>query len=242
MLLVGTIIFGTTLFIPQFLQQVLGYTSTNAGEALSMGGLATIVMMPLAGILTGRIDARILIGVAFLIQGFSLWNMSHLNTDITFNDAAMARMWQSLGVPFLFIPITTVAYVGLRPENYNQASALMNVTRNIGGDLGIGIVQSMISERGQLHQARYVESLTPLNPNYNQAVDTLSQTLTAQGVAPDQANSMATAQIYHQLTQQAMMLSYLDIFHVMMIVLFCTVPLVFLMKAPQRGNVHMDVG
>jgi DHA2 family multidrug resistance protein len=120
-LLVGMIIFGTTLFIPQFLQSVLGYTATDAGLALSLGGLATILTMPVAGILTGRIDARIMVGAAFVIQGLALWNMSTLNTEITFADAALARMWQSIGIPFLFIPITTVAYVGLRPEQNNQA-------------------------------------------------------------------------------------------------------------------------
>ncbi len=242
MLLIGTIIFGTTLFIPQFLQQVLGYTSTIAGEALSVGGLATIVMMPLAGILTGRMDARILVGLAFLIQGFALWNMTNLNTDISFMNAAFARMWQSIGVPFLFIPISTVAYVGLNPRSYNQASALMNVTRNLGGDLGIGIVQSMISERSQFHQARYVETLNPLNPNYNQAVNSLAQAYAAQGLPPGETDTMAAAQILHQAQQQAMMLSYLDIFHVMMIVIFCSVPLVFFLKAPKAGQVHVDVG
>jgi DHA2 family multidrug resistance protein len=242
MLLVGTIIFGTTLFIPQFLQQVLGYTSTIAGEALSVGGLATIVMMPLAGILTGRLDARILVGGAFLIQGFALWNMTNLNTDITFTNAAFARMWQSIGVPFLFIPISTIAYVGLRPQDYNQASAMMNVTRNLGGDIGIGIVQSMISERTQFHQARFVENLNHFNPNYDQAVNSLAQAYSARGLPSGQTGSIATAQIYHQLLQQAMMLSYLDVFHVMMIIIFCSVPLVFFMQAPKRGQVHVDVG
>lgn len=240
MLLVGMVIFGTTLFIPQFLQTVLGYTSTSAGEALSLGGIATIVTMPLAGILTGRMDARILVGAAFVIQALALWNMTGLNTQISFDDAAMARMWQAVGIPFLFIPITTVAYVGLRPEYYNQASALMNVMRNVGGDIGIGIVQSMISERSQLHQARYAESLNPLNPNYNQAVNSLTQALTAQGVPHGQAGPMATAHIYQQLQQQALMLSYLDIFHVMMIVLILTLPLVFFMRAPKRGQVHVE--
>lgn len=242
LLLVGVIIFGTTLFIPEFLQQVMGYTSTAAGEAMSMGGLATIVTMPLAGILTGKLDARILVGTAFLIQGLALWNMSGLNTQISFDDAAMARMWQSIGVPFLFIPISTVAYVGLRPEQNNQASALMNVIRNLGGDIGIGIVQTMISERTQFHQARFVDTLNNFNPNYNQAVNSLSQAYAAGGAPPGAAESMATAQIYQQMQQQAMMLSYVDVFRTMMIVLFCTIPLVFLMQAPKRGQVHVDVG
>jgi MFS transporter, DHA2 family, multidrug resistance protein len=243
LLLVGVIIFGTTLFIPQFLQSVLGYTATDAGMALTYGGFATILAMPIAGVLTGRIDARILVGTAFLIQGLALWNMSHLNTQISFTDAAMARMWQSVGIPFLFIPITTIAYVGLRPEENNQASAMMNVVRNLGGSIGIAGIQTLLSQREQFHQARYVEQLNPLNPNYTNALQSLANNLTARGVPPDQANSMALGQIYRTLVQQTMMLSYVEAFHLMMIIIFASLPLVLIMRAPARGGpAHMDVG
>jgi MFS transporter, DHA2 family, multidrug resistance protein len=236
MLLVGMIIFGTTLFIPQFLQTVLGYTATDAGMALTLGGVATIITMPLAGILTGRVDARILVGAAFLIQGFALWNMTGLDTQISFDDAAMARMWQSIGIPFLFIPITTVAYVGLRPEENNQASGIMNMVRNVGGSIGIAAITSLLAQREQFHQARYVETLNPLNPNYDHAVNTLSRALVAQGVPHTQSMTMAIAEIYGKLVKQTMMLSYIDAFHIMMIIIFATVPLVFLLRAPRKGN------
>ena len=243
LLLVGMIIFGTTLFIPQFLQSVLGYTATDAGLALTYGGFATIIAMPLAGILTGRVDARILVGAAFVIQGFALWNMSMLNTEISFMDAAMARMWQSVGIPFLFIPITTVAYVGLRPEQNNQASAMMNVVRNLGGSIGIAGIQALLSQRQQFHQARYVETLNPLNPNYNDAVQSLANNLASQGVPPEQSTTAAIAEIYRQLVQQTMMLSYIEAFHVMMIIIFASLPLVLLLRTPQKGGqAHMDVG
>jgi MFS transporter, DHA2 family, multidrug resistance protein len=243
LLLVGMIVFGTTLFIPQFLQSVLGYTATDAGLALTYGGFATIIAMPLAGILTGRVDARILVGAAFVIQGFALWNMSMLNTEISFMDAAMARMWQSVGIPFLFIPITTVAYVGLRPEQNNQASAMMNVVRNLGGSIGIAGIQALLSQRQQFHQARYVETLNPLNPNYNEAVQSLANNLASQGVPPEQSTTAAIAEIYRQLVQQTTMLSYVEAFHVMMIIIFASLPLVLLLRRPQkRGSAHMDVG
>ncbi len=81
LLITGVIIFGTTQFIPQLLQQVMGYTATDAGLALTAGGLATIVAMPIGGILSGKVDPRLLIGGAFLVQGLALSNMSHLNTQ-----------------------------------------------------------------------------------------------------------------------------------------------------------------
>jgi DHA2 family multidrug resistance protein len=156
MLLMGVIVFGSTQFIPQLLQEVLGYTATNAGLALTLGGLVTLLAMPVSGYLTGKLDPRYLIAFALLIQGFALWNMSGLDTLMSFDNAAMARLIQSIGLPFLFVPITAVAYVGIKPEENNQASALMNMSRNMGGTFGISFVQTMLARRAQVHQAQYV--------------------------------------------------------------------------------------
>jgi len=233
MLLMGLIVFGTTQFIPQLLQEVLGYTATNAGLALTFGGLATLLMMPLAGFLTGRVDPRLLVGFALTMQGIAMWNLSTLDTQMSFNSAAVARMIQSVALPFLFVPITNVAYVGIKPDENNQASALMNVARNLGGTFGISLVQTMLARQSQVHQAQYVESLNPLNPNYTNGIQTLSQALTANGVSPGDANSAATAELYQTLGQQAQMLSYVDIFHILMWVVFLVLPLVLLLQKPK---------
>jgi DHA2 family multidrug resistance protein len=233
MLIMGVIVFGTTQFIPQMLQQVLGYTATNAGLALTMGGLATLLVMPVSGYLTGKVDPRYLIGFALTIQAVALWNMSTLNTQMSFENAAYARMIQSIGLPFLFVPITNAAYVGIRPTDNNQASALMNVSRNLGGTFGISLVQTMLAQRSQIHQAQYVETLNPLNPNYTTGVQTLAHALMARGISQADAMKAATAEIYHQLGQQAQMLSYIDVFHTLMIVIVCVLPLVLFMQKPQ---------
>ena len=240
MLLVGMILFGTTQFIPQLLQQVLGYTATQAGEALTLGGIATILVMPVAGLLSGKVDARYLIGIALTIQGIALWNMSTLDTAMTFQNAAVARMIQSVGLPFMFVPITAVAYVGLKPQENNQASALMNVSRNLGGTLGISFAQTMLARQAQVHQAQYVETLNPLNPNYNHAIAGLAQGLASRGVPASQASHAAGAVVYQLLEQQAAMLSYIDVFHIMMWMVFCCLPLVLLMRAPKPGGAPVE--
>ena len=233
MVVMGLIIFGTTQFIPQLLQEVLGYTATNAGLALTAGGLATLVMMPLAGFLSSRVDPRILIGFAMIMQGIALWNMAGLNSQISFDDAAMARMIQSFALPFVFVTITNIAYVGIGPKDNNQASALLNVSRNLGGTFGISLVQTMLARQGQVHQAQYVESLNPLNPNYVHGIAHSAQALAANGVPKAQASAVATAQLYRALGQQAAMLSYIDVFHVLMWVVFLLTPLVLLLRKPK---------
>jgi len=235
MLLMGVIIFGTTQFIPQLLQEVLGYTATNAGLALTMGGLATLVMMPLSGYLTGRVDVRYLIGFALAIQGVALWNMSTLDTQMSFESAALARMVQSIGLPFLFVPITNAAYVGLDARDNNQASALMNVSRNLGGTFGISLVQTMLTRREQVHQSQYVESLNPLNPNYVEGIRHMTQVLMDQGLTQANAAKAAVGLLYKSLGQQAAMLSYVDVFHTLMLIVFATLPLVLLMKKPPKN-------
>jgi DHA2 family multidrug resistance protein len=235
MLVMGVIIFGTTQFIPQLLQEVLGYTATDAGLALTMGGLATLFMMPLSGFLTSRVDPRYLIALALAIQGVALWNMSTLDTQMSFANAAVARLIQSVGLPFLFIPITNAAYVGLRPQENNQASALLNVSRNLGGTFGISLVQTMLARREQVHQSQYVETLNPLNHNYASAIDHMTHVLMNHGLSPADAAKAAVAQLYKTLGQQMDMLSYIDVFHVLMVMVFATLPLVLLMQKPKKG-------
>jgi DHA2 family multidrug resistance protein len=233
MLLMGLIVFGTTQFIPQLLQEVMGYTATNAGLALTMGGLVTLLVMPLAGFLTGKVDSRWLVGFALLVQGIAMWNLSTLDTQMSFGNAAVARMIQSVALPFLFVPITNIAYVGIKPEENNQASALMNVARNLGGTFGISLVQTMLARQSQVHQAQYVETLNPLNPNYTNGIHNFTSALMAQGLSPGDANTAATAELYRRLGQQAQMLSYIDIFHILMWVVFLVLPLVLLLQKPK---------
>ncbi len=236
LMVVGVLIFGTAQFIPQLLQQVIGYTATNAGLALTAGGAVTILFMPLAGVLSSKVDARLLVGFSFLMQGIAFWNFSQLDTQLSFGSVAAARAFQSFSLPFLFVPITSIAYVGLRPDESNQASALMNVMRNLGGSIGISMIQTLTEQRQQFHQARYVEALNPLNPNYVQGLSQMSQQLQGNGQPAAFANQQALGQLYNQVNQQASMMSYNDAFRMLMIITLCCLPLLLLMKGPQAGG------
>jgi DHA2 family multidrug resistance protein len=232
LLIVGVVLFGTTQFIPQLLQEVLGYTATTAGLALTAGGIVTIVGMPLVGVLSSRVDLRYLIGFGMLMQVWSFWAMAHLSTEMAFYNAALVRALQAAGLPFLFIPVSTVAYVGLRPEENNQASALMNVVRNLGGTIGIGIVQIVLARDEQINQSHLVDALNPLNPNFVSATGRLSQAITGQvsTAAAAVRSAPALGALYRQVQQQAAMLSYVDVFYLLMIITLCSIPLIFLMR------------
>jgi DHA2 family multidrug resistance protein len=235
-LITGVIIYGTTQFIPQLLQEVLGYTASSAGMALTAGGIATLIAMPFAGILSDKVQPRFLIAGALVMEVIALWHMTHLSTDMSFHDAAMARVWQALPIPFLFIPLTNAAFVGLPQNLTNHASALLNVGRNIGGSVGISLVQSFIAHREQFYQSRHVETLSGLNPNYESGITDITQALVARGQAMVDASQMAVGALYRHLLQQASMKAYIDCFHVLMIFVAVVLPAVLLMKGTQQGK------
>jgi DHA2 family multidrug resistance protein len=232
----GLILFGSTQLIPELLQQVLGYTSTDAGLALTAGGIATVIVMPLVGALTGKFDTRFFLVPALVVSALALWHLSTLNAEISFWDAAVARLFQAIALPFLFVPINTAAYIGLKPEQTNQASALLNVSRNIGGSLGISWAQTLLAHREQFHQARLVEQLSPLNPDFNSTISQLGSSL---GTSVD-AQTSGLGVLFQQVQQQAETLAFLDVFRALAIFVAVIVPIALFLKGgkPTPGAGH----
>ncbi|WP_245649212.1 DHA2 family efflux MFS transporter permease subunit [Sphingomonas mali] len=228
----GLILFGTTQLIPQMLQQVMGYSSFDAGLALTLGGLATLVAVPFAGRMVGKVDARILLGGALLVQAAALWNMSHFSPDISFADAAMGRLYQAMALPFLFVPINAVAYQGLPRNKTAQASSLLNVARNLGGSIGISAAQSMLAGSMQRHQTELVQKLNPLDPNYT---DWLAKAKGAFAGLGD-PTMLPQAVLYQQVQRQAAMLGFLDVFRSLMVLILILLPVVFFMNSGKGAS------
>ena len=235
---IGVILFGTTQFIPQLVQQVLGYTAEQAGLALTLGGIITLFTMPLAGILSSHVQPRVMMGLAFAVEAVAMWNMTHLDTTVTFGGIAIARMWQGAPIPFLFVPLISAAYVGLPGEKTNRASAMISVGRNIGGSVGISLVQALLARREQFHQARLVAGLQPLNPVYVHGIRSLAQTLIARGAPPAAAARMAMGELYQLVLRQADMMAFNDVFWAMTVFIVVVLPIVFLLKRAPREREH----
>ena len=234
MLTAGIVIFGTTQLIPQFAQQVLGYTATNAGLALTTGGIATILMMPVTGVLTGKIDTRLMLVPALALQAVAFFYMTHWTSGISYGNVATGRLISAFGLPFIFIPVNTVAYVGLKADQTNQASAFLNVARNLGGSICISLSQAAIIERGQINQSYIVDNLNPLNPNYTQGIDQIQQTIgTVSAAGGENIGSLAS-----QVQTEATTLAYLDVFHVLMIFILVIMPLALIVKQGRGGEAH----
>ena len=241
-MVIGVILFGTTQFVPQMVQQILGYTATEAGLVLTLGGIITIFTMPLAGVLTGRVQPRILMGFAFAIIAVSLYLMSHFSVDQTFGSIAFARAWQSGAIPFLFVPLMSAAYIGVPARRTGNATAIINVARNLGGSVGIGMVQALFARREQFHQVRLVAGLQPLNPVYVNSVHKLARALAQHGAAPAAAKSMAIGEIYAMMLRQAQMLSFDDVFYALMLFVILISPTLLLLKSRPGEESHGPEG
>jgi DHA2 family multidrug resistance protein len=234
MLVLGAILFGTTVLIPQYLQTVMGYTAENAGMVLSPGGFTVMLCMPIVGQLVSRVDARILIGFGFLVLFVALLNMSHIYPGIDFHTATLYRVYQSVGLAFLFVPINTISFVNIRPSQSNQVSAMVNLCRNLGGSIGISALSTMLVRRQQVHQT-YLAARAAGAPLENALMGARTILFHAGSAMPD-ATLQANGQIYGSLLQQATALAYIDVIRVFAVACAVAIPLLLLARRNKAGG------
>jgi DHA2 family multidrug resistance protein len=226
----GVILLASTQLLPQLTQDLFGYTATLAGLVISPGGFAVMLCMPVIGLLLRVVQPRTLIAVGLLIEFVSLYHLSNLTLQASYSYLAWARVFQATGISFLFVPVTSAAYIGLHPDKTSEASALINVMRNLGGSFGISLGQTALAEWSQRHQTHLVEHLTPYDAAYRIALPRLAEQVHA---TPHSVKAFAA--LMHEVERQAAMLSYVEIFHVLAWTSALMLPLVFMMKAAKPG-------
>jgi DHA2 family multidrug resistance protein len=239
MLILGIVFFSSLVMVPQFLQNLMGYSAFNAGLALSASGLLILIEMPLIGQLTSRVQARHLIALGWLGVALSMMlSAQWLDLQISFQTATRMRVVQSVGLPLLFVPITLAAYVGLPPEKNNSAAGLINFTRNIGSSIGTSLVTTLIARGAQFHQGHLVSRLASDNPAFQAQADGLARQLVSAGMGAHQALQQAYARLYNMVHGQAQTLAYIDIFWLLGLCAAVMVGFSFLLKKndPRAGG------
>jgi DHA2 family multidrug resistance protein len=244
MFVLGFSLYGTTILIPQFVQTLLGYTAELAGKVLSPAGFMMMAMMPVVGILSGKVDPRKLIGYGFLMLTVSLIYMSQLNLNLSYGELVFMRIFQASGLAFLFIPINTIAYVGVKQTENNDVSGLTNLARNIGGSCGTAFMATMLTRMTAAHENSMVRNLHSGSVAFNQQVKTMAGMFKAgngagvsggpYGGASQGAIHQAQAFIYNQMHRQAATLAYVDIIRYLTIFCGCMIPLLFLIPRPPK--------
>lgn len=226
MFVLGFVLIGSTAMMPLFMQTFLNYTATDAGLVLSPGGLVIMLMMPVVGLLSSRIDNRLLITFGLIATATALWHMGNFNLLVDQSQLALARAWQGVGLAFLFIPITSVAYYGLPANMNNQAAAMLSFMRNMGGGVGIALLITMLARMGTQNRQIMAAHTAPYDSEW-QASQALLQQLMG-----DSERALAMGAI--RLQQQADLMAYLDGFRLLALMFVLLIPLVWLLK-PGHG-------
>ncbi len=236
MAVTGVLLLAGLALLPPLLQNLYGYSVLQSGFLTAPRGVGTLFSMLIAGRLTGKMDARILVGLGVVFMGLSLHMMTGFAIDQPSRPVIMSGLVQGLGLGLIFVPLQSLAFETLAVKARTTAAALLNLSRNIGGSIGISVVSTELVRLTQVSHADMAAHVTQRNiPSLNPA---LLENLGRYG-------NVALAYINGEITRQALFIAYLDDFKMMMIITFAILPLLFFMK---RGNkvggpgppVHMD--
>jgi DHA2 family multidrug resistance protein len=222
---VGFILNSTTVLLPLFSQELLGYNATQAGMVLMPGGLMLMVMMPVAGQLVRRVQAKYLMASGLALLTLSLVIMSGFNAQVSFGQLMTARLVQCLGLPLFFIPLNTIAYSNLPADKSGNASAMMNLMRNLGGSIGIAVAVTLITRRSQVHQAYLAASANRFYQPFVHRMNAMG------GFTPKNL-----AGFYNTVQVQAAMLSYLDVFRILTGACVLVIAMVLMLRRTRRSE------
>ncbi len=232
----GGILYSSAVIIPQFAQQIIGYTATWAGLILSPGGLVVIVLIPIVGRLLVLVQTRYIIATGFFIMGCALIFSSKLVVDIDYGRLVMIRGAQTVGLAFLFVPISTIAYSTLPRELNGDATALYSMFRNVAGSIGIALSTSFVQTRAQVHQSYLSEWANPFHQPFNDLVARYQAALETMGHVASVAHTLALARVYQMFREQVEVMAYSDVFMFCSVIAFLMVPLCFLLSPIKGGR------
>jgi DHA2 family multidrug resistance protein len=231
----GAAVYSAVTLLPLYFQSMMDYSAWWSGLVVSPRGIGAILAMPLVGILVSKVDTRILVSIGFFVFSICSFIWSTLTLQISPWSLTWPIVISGFSLGMVFVPLSTTTLGDLKPEEVGNGSGLYNLMRNIGGSVGISVVETLLARRGQLHQTELVRNLTPTTQNYQQSVDAFTKLFT-QFSNHVTAQQQAIAQVGQEVAKQAQLWSYVDDFRYMAAACFCCVPLVWLLRRVKRGR------
>jgi len=228
--------YGSIVLIALFAQTIMGYTAFQAGLVIASGAIASVVIMPLGGRLLSVIDPRLLIGTGALVSGFGMVLASHLSSEATFWQVALPRMLLGMGLAWVWVSLNTISLAAVPVEKMGQASGIFNLMRSLGGSFGIAVLATILTRGAQVHQNRLVAHVTRWDLDVQERLGTLAAIFRGAGSDLFTAEKQALASLYGEIQRQASMLSFLDDFRLLAVLLFAIIPLLLMMKGTKVGE------
>jgi DHA2 family multidrug resistance protein len=227
--LFGAAIYSAVTLLPLYYQSIMDYSAWWAGLVVSPRGVGSIIAMPIVGILVSRIDPRILVSSGFTIFGICSLFWSFLTLQLSPWSMIWPIVISGFSLGLVFVPLSVTTLGDLPRQNVGNASGLYNLMRNIGGSIGISVVETILARHQQLHQTELVRHLTPTSPNYQQNLHYFTGFF-SQYADQVTAQNQAVGQVGQILSQQAMLWSYVDDFRYMAIACLACVPIVWIVR------------
>ena len=229
MFFVGFSLYGGSVLLPTLVQSEYGYDATLAGFILSPGGVFVILLMPVAGKLVNIVPARYLVALGMALTSTGMFLTSKFSAQTDLHTFILMRNMQVIGLPFLFIPISTLAFMNIPKDKSSNASAIFAMSRNLGGSAGISIISSYVSRHQQIRQSLLSTNLNNANIGYKNLLSSYINNATAHGENILLATKTSMGRIYQDLLHQASILAFSDAFYVNSIVMGTLVFVAFLM-------------
>ena len=228
------VLFGTTVLIPQYLQVLLGYTAERAGMVLSPAGFVMMIMMAVAGRSLGKVDPRLMVALGYIATAVGIYNLTRLDLNTAFGTVTLWRMLQVIGLPFVFIPISTLNYVGVPHQQDEPDFQPLELRPQPRRQRGTALLTTYIARSSQVHQAALAANVIhrqrPLPPLHGPH----DRNMMSHGMSAATASQMAVGRAYQDMLRQASMLSYKNAFFILSVIIICLVPLPFVMRLPPK--------
>jgi DHA2 family multidrug resistance protein len=231
----GVLIFAVLALLPPMLETLMGYPVELTGLVTAPRGFGTMISMVLVGQLIKRVDARVLIGAGMVFVCYSTYEMSGFSLGMDESLVVWTGFVQGIGTGLIFVPLSTVAFATLDPRYRNEGAAMFTLIRNVGSSIGISVLQAMTIRNAAIVHSRLVEGVRPDNPNIARSMPSL-----------DFSSLPSLARMNAEITRQAAMVSYIDAFYALFVVIIVISPLILLMRPPRRKaegeqmTMHMD--
>jgi DHA2 family multidrug resistance protein len=222
------ILYGSAVIVPQLAQQHLGYTAFLAGLVMSPGALATIFLIPVVNLLMPHIQTRYMLTIGFCVLGSAMLYSRLIAPDIDFTHLVTIRITQSVGIGFLFVPTSVLAYQTISQRLQGDATALFTMFRNVAGSIGISLSTAAVTSRTQVHMAYLSVHQSEDSSNYRQLLAQFTTAVRHLGTVAGNATQAATGHLYQTLLAQAAYLAYIDVFFYCALIAFAFVPFTFL--------------
>jgi MFS transporter, DHA2 family, multidrug resistance protein len=236
MTVLGFALYGSLVLLPVMMQTLLGYSSLEAGKAMAPRGVGSLIMMPLVGMLTSKIDPRKLLALGLFVGGTTMIWLGQLNLNAGYWDIFWPQFLQGAGMALLFVPLTTVSMSTIVPQRMGNATSLFNLMRNIGGGIGIAMTGTYLQRHRQAAGAVLGEHVSLYDSQTQSMLAQLTNGMVAAGADIVTATERAYLILHGMIVRQASMVSFVTIFRLLGVLFLIMMPLVMLMKRPGKGG------